>query len=148
MSDKLKVFHLAHPTNSRHRVRAWELAIEKEYKMILNNPFYDETSVEQDDIHAMDKGAKSPPHDIDYDRQIYDGDLKLVEKADGLIGIIDGETSYGTLMEVQHAKSKKKPIYLIVTNGQHTHPFLRAVADKIFKTYSEFEEALYQGEII
>jgi len=124
--------YLANPFVSRKATREWELCFEKETGTDLINPFYDTERTDILDIDAgrMDRYAADP--DI-----IVDHDVGLIKKADGILAIVDGSTSVGTIMEIVYAFIDSKLVYLIVTNGEENHPWLRYHATKVFTSYTE-----------
>jgi hypothetical protein len=133
-------YYLAHPFDARKRVREWELRVEKEHGITLINPFYD--APERDDIVALDAGRaeryeKLNPVDI------VSKDTHQIQLSAGTIAIIDGSLSYGTIMEIVYTyEIYHNPVYIICTNGHHDHPWLRYHSDRIFSSFSEFEQWL------
>jgi len=73
---------------------------------------------------------------------IIERDLDLISKSDGVVAVIDGNLSYGTIQEMVYAKLFKKPLFLIVTNGEANHPWFRYHADKIFTSFADLEKEL------
>lgn len=126
--------YLAHPFDSRHKIRAWELSFEFRTGIELINPFYD---TDRKDIEKIDRGEASK---FDFDPfTIVTGDLELVYNADGLVAIVEGQKQIGTIMEIVYANYYKKPVYLVVTNGQERSPWLIYHATRIFTTLGDFE---------
>jgi len=128
-------FYLSHPWKSRAYVRKWELNIEKQTGITLLNPFYDEPRREVDEI---DNGTREE-YDLD-PYMIVQRDIAAIRRCEGVVAIIDGGTSYGTIMEIVYAFSMGKPVYLICTNGQEKHPWLRYHCLTIFTSFKEFED--------
>lgn len=132
--------YLAHPFATRHTTRKWELAMERLYNVELVNPFYDapdRTDVEMTDASRNERYEKLVPDEL------VARDLKQIQMADdGILAVIDGAISYGTIMEIVYAATYKKSVWLIVTNGHHDHPWLVHHADKIFTSFDEFEQEL------
>jgi len=135
----MKKFYLAHPFDSRTVIREWELRVEKQFDVELLNPFYDiedRTDVEERDAGRAERYEKIIPSDL------VERDIQYVLKSGGLVGIVDGSVSYGTIMEIVYANIFRKPVYLIVTNGQYKHPWLIHHASRIFLSFEEFENWL------
>ena len=130
--------YLAHPFMSRKDVWIWEHEIEAEYGIELVNPFYD---TDREDIHRIDAG-EMPRYTVS--AGVVDDDLELIEDCDGIVAIIDGATSYGTIMEIVYAFLHNKSVYIICTNNHQEHPWLRYHADEIFTSREEFEKWLLE----
>lgn len=128
-------FYLAHPFDSRKYIREWELKVEKKFGIELCNPFYD---VRRDDIVAIDAN-RTDRYQVD-PAAIVRGDLTLIRKSKGIVAIIDGALSYGTIMEIVHGCFLSKPVYIIVTNGHSQHPWIQYHAQKVFTTLKQFEK--------
>ena len=124
--------YLANPFISRKKTREWELEFEKVTDVKLINPFYD---VERTDILDIDAGRKDR-YSVDPDT-IVNHDVGLIKKSDGVMAIVDGSTSIGTPMEMVYAYIDSKKVYLIVTNGEEDHPWLKYHACRIFTSYEE-----------
>ena len=129
--------YLAHPFDSRGFVRKWELAIEKKFPMInLVNPFYDIDK--RTDVIDIDAG-RTKRYEVD-PAAIVIGDLKQISKSQGVVAVVDGSLSYGTIMEIAHAFLMNKPIYIIVTNGDIKHTWLQFHGNKLFESFGEFKQ--------
>jgi len=125
--------YLAHGFAGRHAVRRLQAAVEincPEIKLI--NPFY---SIERPEMTEIDAGTRAR-YDIDPDR-IVKRDLTLIDRCDGILGIIDDNTRYGTPMELWYAADKGMPVYLLVINGEQDHPWLRYIATSIVTSSEE-----------
>lgn len=129
--------YLSHPWKSRAYIREWELYIEKTTGINLFNPFYDEPRPE---VAEIDAGTRKD-YDLDYNL-IVQRDLAAIKKCEGIVAIVDGGTSYGTIMEIVYAFNMGKPVYLICTNAQEKHPWLRYHCLTIFTSFKEFESCL------
>jgi nucleoside 2-deoxyribosyltransferase len=127
--------YLAHPFDSREKVRAWELSMEKKFPMLdLLNPLYNTGRTDTTDV---DEGKRTK-YDCDPSRIVI-ADLEQISKSGGLVAVIDESRSYGTIMEIAHAFLMNKPVYIIVTNGHIRHPWLQFHANQLFESYQEFE---------
>jgi hypothetical protein len=135
-------FYLAHPFDSREIMRKWELKIEKSNNIEIVNPFYD---IARKDVDDIDKSRKER-YEIDNPQELVERDLYAIHSTQGVIAIIDGSISYGTIMEIYHSFQIGVPVYIICSNGHHDHPWLRYCAKKIFTNLSEFE--LYLIELL
>jgi len=138
--------YLAHPFDARKWVREWELQLEKKLGIELFNPFYDAPG--RTDVEKIDGGRQERYEKID-PAELVIRDLKYTHSCDGLVGIIDGSLSYGTVMEIVYANIYRLPVYLIVTNGHHKHPWLVYHSTKVFISLENFESYmnLYFGNI-
>ncbi len=132
-------FYLANPFPSRKEVRAWELSTEEITGIELLNPFYD---VERSDVVEIDAGRQAK-YNID-PTEIVTGDLRAILSCDGIVAIINGSLSYGTIMEIVYAHSFGKNVYIICTNGHEKHPWLRYHAREIFTSLDQFVEWAYE----
>lgn len=134
-------FYLAHPFDSRHRLKEWGESVEKNFGVSILNPFYD---AERDDILRVDAGEQeryqSDP------AQLVERDLHFIQCCSAVIANITGELSYGTIQEIVYAYLYCRPVYIIVTNGHEEHPWLQYHATKVFTSYREFELWLQDSE--
>lgn len=135
----MKKFYLAHPFDSRDYIRDWEQEIEKKFGIELLNPFYDVK--DRTDIEKIDGGRNERYKEI-VPSELVERDVQYILKNDGLVGIVDGALSYGTIMEIVYANIFRKQVYLIVTNGHQEHPWLVHHATRIFTSFEEFENWL------
>lgn len=133
---KPRSLYLAHPFDSRYEIRDWELGFEERTKINLINPFFDlEVEVfEKRDVSGASYYAKT-----DF-KGLVKKEIREIYKSDGLIGIVDGKKSYGTLQEMVYACFYLKLVYLVVSNGDHQHPWLVYNSTKIFKNLDNLEE--------
>lgn len=130
--------YLAHPFDSRKYIREWELKVEKKFDVELVNPFYDVT---RDDVEKIDLGRAKRYEKLDPVKLVRK-DLAQIEEAMGVVAIIDGSLSYGTIMEIVYACYYRKPVYIIVTNGHIKHPWIQYHASGLFESFKEFEKWL------
>lgn len=132
--------YLAHPFGTREETRRWEQRIEEKYEVDLFNPFYDSN---RQDIVDIDAGRKERYAMTDEDKQeLVQRDLEFIKQQEGVLAIIDGSTSYGTIMEIVYAGLFGKPVFIIVTNGHTNHPWLQVHAVKVYQSFKEFERTL------
>jgi nucleoside 2-deoxyribosyltransferase len=130
--------YLAHPFDSRTEMRQWELEIENRLEIEIVNPFYDIT---RDDVDPIDMGRAGRYEKLN-PQELVERDLEAIERSNGVIAYINGDLSYGTIMEIVYAKLMDIPVYLVCTNGHHDHPWLRHHAKEIFTSKQELEEFL------
>jgi len=130
--------YLAHPFDSRHSIREWELITEVKFELELVNPFYD---LGRSDVDPIDDGRHERYERLDPEALV-SRDIEAIGNSDGVIAFVNGELSYGTIMEVVYAHLLNLPVYAVVTNGHHDHPWLRYHATEIFKTVQELENHL------
>jgi len=131
-------YYLAHPLDSRKRIRKWELEMESKYDVELINPFYD---VEREEIKNIDVGRKGRYEGLD-DIELVQRDVGFIANSDGIIAIIDGNISYGTIQEMVYAKILHKPVFSVITNGHHNHPWLKYHSKVICKNLKYIEEII------
>jgi nucleoside 2-deoxyribosyltransferase len=137
--------YLAHPFDSRESVRKWELEMEKKFPMLnLVNPFYDTKRAVPGLLERVDKKiitkaeyySELEPHA----KKVVIQDLEQISKASGTVAVVDGSSSYGTIMEIAHSFLMNKPVYIIVTNGHIKHPWLQFHANELFESFEDFEK--------
>ncbi|MDO8460160.1 MAG: hypothetical protein Q7S74_03555 [Nanoarchaeota archaeon] len=130
-------------------IREWELKIEKEFNIELANPFYDRDGEGgREDIAAWDQGLK-PQKDDDYEFKLVQKDIGLIGTCDGVVAIVDGNLSYGTIMEMVYGNILKKPVFIICTNKSNDHPWFVYHGTKIYNSFDEFEKDInYVSETV
>lgn len=138
--------YLAHPIDLRKEVREWQQGIQQRVpKLTLVNPFYD---VNRPDIEDLDAGRRGKYEVVP--NQIVTNDLHALRESNGIVAYFGYAQTIGTIMEIVYARMYRKPVYLIVTNGHHGHPWLRYHADGIFTSFEAFEEfikSFLSGEV-
>ena len=122
--------YLAHPFDSKDYIREWELKTEEELGIQLINPFYDTDSEENKLVVEIDAGRKER-YDAD-SQKIVRNDLELIRGSEGIVAIVDGALSFGTIQEMVYAQLFFKPVYSLITNGHEKHPWLEYHSDEIF----------------
>lgn len=137
MKKRLKLY-LAHPLDSRKQLREWELEIEKRLDIEIINPFYD---TNRQDVEMIDSGRKKRYEKLD-ESKIVQRDVAEIAKSDGIIAMVTGDISYGTIQEMVYANILQKKVYSIITNGHENHPWLKYHSDEIFLNKKDFEEYL------
>ncbi|MBN2458682.1 hypothetical protein JXB28_00200 [Candidatus Woesearchaeota archaeon] len=138
-------YYLAHPFLSREKIREWELGFEQRAGIKLVNPFYD---IIRDDVALIDSGKEKRG-----EREpaiIVERDLYAISKVrKGVIAVIDGSSSQGTIMEIVYAKKLfQKEVLSIITNGDHDRPWLRYHSDRIFTSFEGFERWWNQDALL
>ena len=136
--------YLAHPFNSRIYIREWEKEFEKRTGIELANPFFDNPDRVAKFSETAEFNEKERKRLVKNFYGIVSGDLKYMQSCDGLLAIVDGNRSIGTLMEIVYNRmfsliSGNRPCYIITTSGEEHHPWLKYHATKIFKNFDEFE---------
>jgi len=128
--------YLAHPFDSRRYIRKWELGFEKRTCIDLINPFYDITRKDVDLIDAgiVERYEKLKPIEL------VNRDLEQIKGSKGIITIVDGNLSYGTIQEMVYANIYEKLVYSIISNGHENHPWLKYHSYKIFTKLNDFEK--------
>lgn len=130
--------YLAHPFDSRHEMRQWELHLETALDIEIVNPFYD---LERRDVDEIDSGRASRYEKLN-PAELVNRDINAIASCDGVIAYVNGDLSYGTIMEIVYANLTNVTVYLICTNGHHDHPWLKYHADHIFTSKDELEQYL------
>ena len=131
-----KTFYLAHPFMSRKEIREWELnSLNKIHNINTINPFYHPDSF--DKFNERDIADNKYYKRLNYEKLV-NTDIDLIQGSDGIVVIIDGKISYGTIQEMVYAALYCKPVYTIITNKQDEHPWLKYHSTKIFKSQEQF----------
>lgn len=133
--------YLAHPFDTRHRIREWELWIEEKTGIEIVNPFFD---VERNDKELIDSEGATLESEYTRERRygitdaqasaIVNRDVAQIAKCDGIIAIVDGSLSYGTIQEMVYAKALGKFCLSMISNGQARHPWLRHHSTVVFES--------------
>jgi nucleoside 2-deoxyribosyltransferase len=144
--------YLAHPFDSRHRLREWELRVEEEMDIEIINPFFD---VEREDSGIIktkgttlsSQSSRKTRYGLtDEDCEIIvERDVDLIYNVDGVIAIVDGSLSYGTIQEMVYAFNFGKPVYSVISNGHIGHPWLRYHSKRVFQSLRELENYFKKG---
>jgi len=135
----MKRFYGAHPFTSRAVFRQKELEWESRYEIEIVNPFED---LNRDDVQALDE-HRITRSQLDC-HKLVQRDLIAILSCDAVIAYVNGDVSYGTIMEIFFAWTMHKPVHLIITNGDFDHPWLRECCEDIYWSFDEFEqEELY-----
>ena len=138
-----RIYYLAHPSRSRDSIREWQLKIQqKNLGITFINPFFEGQIEEKILVEKLLETGTIPNLTNTQCKTIVDNDLDIIEKTDGVVAVIDGNLSYGTIMEIVYAYQLQKPVYLICTNKQQNHPWLQYHSTQIFTTFEQFEEWL------
>ena len=130
------MYYVAHPFDSRQEIRQWELHCEVAYDVEITNPFYD---LNRDDVIGIDEGREGRYEKLDPD-ELVARDLEAIAHSRGVIAYVNGDLSYGTIMEIVYAYQLHVPVYVVCTNGHHNHPWLVYHADQVFTSLQELEE--------
>ncbi len=144
---KTLCLYLAHNLNDRKKIREIELWLEANYNLKLFNPFYDSS---RSDIKEIDEG-KSNRWELDNKKckNIVKRDLTNLSNQHGILAIIYAP-SIGTTLEIGHARTKHKKIF-VISEVYIDHPWLKVYADYLFRNPEEFKKWLdkngYKKEI-
>ena len=134
----MKNYYLAHPFDSRKEMRQFQLQLQVKYGVKICNPFYD---ISRDDVIAIDEGRAGRYEKLDPEALVK-RDIEAIRASDGVIAYVNGDLSYGTIMEMVYAGLLEKEIILLCTNGHESHPWLVYHADIIFTSKEELEDYL------
>jgi nucleoside 2-deoxyribosyltransferase len=134
----MKVYYLAHPFDSRIDMRVWELGLESRYDIEIINPFYD---MPRNDVVSVDEGRRGRYEKI-IPADIVSRDVSCIARSDGVIAYVNGDLSYGTIMEIVYAHVLAKEVYLICTNGHAAHPWLAYHSTEMFESREGFKAYL------
>jgi len=139
-----KTFYLAHPFMSRKEIRDWELnTLNSAHNITTVNPFYHPDSF--DKFNERSIANNKYYKQLNYEKLV-NTDIGLIQGSDGIVVIIDGKISYGTIQEMVYADMYCKQIYSIITNDQEEHPWLKYHSTKIFKSRKEFEDYITKNK--
>jgi len=127
-------YYLAHPFDSRKAMRQWELETEVQYDIEIINPFYD---IGRCDVEPIDDGTKARYEGLN-STELVNRDLSAIWSCGGVIAYVNGDLSYGTIMEIVYAKQFGREVHLICTNGQENHPWLLHHSDFIYTSLEDF----------
>lgn len=139
--DYLGDYYLAHPFESRHEIRKWEISVEKRTGIKLFNPFYD---IYREEIELIDKGLRK--YGITDEKTVVLRDLSNIEKCKEFLAILDGNKTIGTFQEMVYAKLYGKITHLIITDGSEKSPWIRYHSNRIFLSQKAFEDFLSLNE--
>lgn len=140
--------YLAHPFEIRHEVRKMQKEIEKEFNIMLFNPFYDVP--QRDDIKKMEKGI-TVHRTLDDCKKIRQMDLDFVKSMNGVLAFHKkGIYTLGTIKEIFYCYEVcKKPVYLISDDPYFiNHLWHRVEIYKVFKSVNEFKKYLEENEYL
>lgn len=122
---KTLAFYLAHPVDSFKIMREWQKEIEKKLDITIINPLI----VEMNQFKGeTDKNKKYAQIDS---KKLVQRDVRLISISDGIISVVDGSQSYGTIQEKVYAKMLGKPDLCVVSNGEKNNPWLKYPSSKI-----------------
>jgi len=130
--------YLAHPFDSRFAMRKWELHVEVTYDIEIVNPFYDIT---REDVDIIDSGIAGRYEKLN-PNEVVNRDLAAIDSCDEILAFVNGDLSYGTLMEIVYASLAGKTVNIVCTNGHEKHPWLQYHADNIYTSLDEYEQTL------
>ena len=133
---KMKDYYWAHPFGSRGLHNGWKERFAKVGIMLLD-PFYDLERPDVDELRQSYNFADSV--------ELVERDLAAIDGAKGMLALVDGDISIGTLMEIRYGYTKGHtgatyrdfPVYIIVTDGRQGHPWLQYHATKIFTSVEQ-----------
>lgn len=134
--------YLAHPLDSRHKMKKWEAKIEKQMPFLnIINPFYE---VNPEQIRMFDANEI---HRDGIDIAVVQSDIDVIMECDGIIALIDGNISAGTPMEIVYAHLGGKDVIILVTDERMKgHPWLKHHATEFCTTFEELEVILQEYE--
>lgn len=135
-------YYLGHPFDSRKKVRRWELNFEKRTGIQLFNPFYDAV---RNDVIAIDAGRKKRYSlNKKEKKDLVKGDIEKIKNAKiGMVAVIDGSLSYGTIQEMVYAKRVyRKKVFSLITNGHEGHPWLKFHSTSILTKLKDLENII------
>lgn len=140
----MTVLYLAHPFNSRFVMRIWELSTERLLGIEIINPFFDvvredKEIIDEKDVMLEALATRKERYGLTDEQcaTLVERDVAMIGKADGIIAIVDGSLSYGTIQEMVYAKALEKPVYAVISNGHIGHPWLRYHSTETFATLGE-----------
>jgi len=128
--------YLAHPIKDRIWIKDVEESLESELPVDFINPFYDR---DREDINDIDNGRKKEfGAELDAKTIVMD-DLSLIRKSNGILAVLTGSKTIGTIMELMYARIIGKKVWIVCLDKELMgHPWLRYVSDN--NIYPSFEE--------
>lgn len=140
----MTILYLAHPFNSRFEMRAWELSTERLLGIEIINPFFDvvredKEIIDKKDVTLEAQATRKERYGLTDEQcaTLVERDVSMIEKADGMVAIVDGSLSYGTIQEMVYAHKLGVPVYAVISNGHIGHPWLRYHSTETFETLEE-----------
>jgi hypothetical protein len=133
--------YLAHPRESRHEIREWELDFERRTGIPLLNPFF-EIDKEHKETDIYEENPLEAYKILN--GSTVEAELDHISDSKGVVAFVDGSLSYGTIQEMVYSKIFRKPLYTLVTNGHESHPWLVYHATEIFTCRNELERRLIE----
>jgi nucleoside 2-deoxyribosyltransferase len=119
-------FYLAHPLNTRHKVRD-ELQVPlQDLSYSVHNPFYGKDLQPRQDVAIIDAG-RVKLYDISSERaqEIVKGDLDAIDNAEALLAYIP-HPGIGTPMELFYASHVLgKKTFIVTTENYLRHPWIQ-----------------------
>ena len=77
---------------------------------------------------------------------VVSNDIHEMSRSQGMVALLDKNITYGTPMEMVYAyKIFNMPVFTIVTNGEHTRPWIRKHSSQIFTLKEDFEKFLVKN---
>lgn len=141
MTKVLRTLYLANPFASRKKTAKWEKEFEKKFIINLINPF-DNNPYELEIIKSQTR-TKIKDYSTAISSKVVTNDIKMIKDTDGIVAVIDGAPSIGTIMEICYAFNMKKPVYTIATiTWARRHPWIKHHSTMILKSFKEFEKAM------
>ncbi|MEK6757723.1 MAG: hypothetical protein AABX88_01210 [Nanoarchaeota archaeon] len=136
--EKLKLY-LAHPFDSLKEIREWELATEKEAGIEFVNPFYENIGEKVIEIQA----GRIERYEVD-PNSIVRPDITLIMESSGIVSIVDGALSYGTIQEKVYGLNMKKLDLSLISNGCDDDPWLRHHSSEIFTNLKDLTKRVVE----
>ncbi len=137
-------FYLAHPFEARKIVRAWELLIERFFKINLINPIYDVHGAQTLEI---DNGLRTRYENVDF-KKLVERELFEIQKKDtkGSFVIQPGNFfSIGAYHEMVYTHNLGKTVYSLIMNGHHEHPWVNYHSNKVFTKWHELNSFIFDN---
>jgi nucleoside 2-deoxyribosyltransferase len=120
------------------------LEVEKKFRVEIVNPFFDvdredEAIIKEDGLTLTSLSSRDERYGLTDEQcdKLVNRDIKLITECDGIIAIVDGSLSYGTIQEMVYAKTLGLKVYSVVSNGHAGHPWLRFHSTKVFRNLNE-----------
>ena len=133
----MKHIYVAHPMRARHVVKNWIEVMNPLVKVHLFNPIYETEANHIEDIDSGDAGFYGAPPEA-----FIPDEIRMIQTSIGLVAIITGDISYGTIMEMVYAKINDIPVYTLVLNGQWDHQWIRWHSSMIFNCLEDLNRML------
>lgn len=147
-TNKIKLY-LGHPTESKEKIRKWQLSFQQRTNIALINPFFEASPLDpKTEKMGADKYLKMNDELI---FKIVQKNLETISDKEiiGAVFIVDNSYTIGTFAEMMANKLMGKLNFTIITHANphyKKHPFFLYLSDRIFHSPKEFEDYIQKNK--